>query len=1628
MSRSYRSSLFLTLAFGVTFAALLLAPVFGFAHSTSSSLNEFDSRQFRAVPGLDEALVANGPTTAAENVALDKATRAFRSVSRSDGDFVDQAESLAAFAAQHPRSPWNTAIHTNLGLGYYRAGYFGKAIASFRSGWEAGKEATDPTVIAIADRALGELAVMYARVGESGPLAEVLKAADARLIRGPATELIASARESLWTFRHEPGGAYLCGPKALRNLLTALDFDADTIAAVDRIPSPEGGFSLAQVSSFARHAGLPHRLIRRERGADVPVPSVIHWKVSHFAAVLERKDGRYRVADPTFGGRTFWMTQAAIDAESSGYFLVPESVSSRPGWQLASADEAQGVHGKGSTAFNDQNSYKPTDDMLHPDDPSCGMCRANAMLMLVSTHLTDTPVGYRPAKGPSALVRLTYNQREGNFPASFNYFNVGPKWGINFLSFVEDNPNDIYVALKRYEIEGGVIQYPSYSMYGMFPDGTQGWAEPRTGNAIRRVPPSGPVQRYELLRPDGGKYIYDRADGATSGLRRMFLSRIIDPAGNSMTLNYDNELRLTSLTDASGRNTVFTYITNTRRIASINDPFGRRAILEYNANGHLSAIVDVLGMRSSFSYEYFSRSVPPLNIATSTPGGYEVHAQAGTVPWFSNEVGMPGGPISRGEYLVTSMTTPYGTTRFSFGWNDTENSRFLNITDPLGQTERLEFRHKAPSIMSTEPDASGGVLCPNCFNNYLEYRNTFYWDKNAYRVANGDYKKAKIFHWRHADENTTSGILESVKSPLHSRIVYEYADVDKFVKAVSQQIDDGTVRSTRVDREFSGFPTRMYDAMSREYNFEYDYSQGSPLLARVSARNNPMASFTYNTQKRPIAYTDAAGQVSSFTYNAAGQITSAADPLGNTTSSNYDSLGRLTTITNAAGVTQSSFAYDALDRIATATDSEGYTLAYSYDAMNRITRITYPDGTTTDYAYDRLDVSSIKDRLGRATHFVHDGNRKLIQQTNPLSRAITYAYHENGVLKSITDPKGNVTSWDIDIEGRPTVKRYADGTIESYAYEPRSGRLHSSTDARGYAKTYSYNSDDTVSAISYSAASGTPNVSFDYDVLLPRVVAMRDGIGESRLSYGPFGQIGANKLVQEDGPYSNDTIDYTYDALGRVVSRTIDSATETFAYDSLGRMVKNVNALGAFDMRYLGQTRQIVSMASPKVGTTWSYLGNIGDRRLDAIGQIGAGRGFSYTTNAENAITGMKEGVSGAAFTQAWSYSYDAADRLTSALAFTGGGFSWAYDAADNLTSIGGLEATYNAVNQIQTLGSVQYSNDAAGNVLGDVRRTYKWDAENRLIKIGYKAEPGRTSTFRYDGLGRRLAIVEASTGGEVETRFLWCGGATPCQARNANDTTASRFYQQGVAVRGGTKIYYSRDQLGSVRDVLDAGTGALISSHDYAPYGGKIAAGSPVDFGFAGMFNHQASGLNLTLFRAYDSSSGRWLSRDPIGERLTTNLFAYVDGNPINMRDRLGLSSDSSWWWDPDLYSWSPPLLPPGTPSSTHRRRPGASSPGPTCGPLPPDDRMPQWRQDPGPPSEYYPSYTLEEIGEWQFEELSGRNERYREVNELLSEHAREGIERIAEPVVSIPRIPLPPTLPPSSIPPGTGPLIWAP
>jgi RHS repeat-associated protein len=179
--------------------------------------------------------------------------------------------------------------------------------------------------------------------------------------------------------------------------------------------------------------------------------------------------------------------------------------------------------------------------------------------------------------------------------------------------------------------------------------------------------------------------------------------------------------------------------------------------------------------------------------------------------------------------------------------------------------------------------------------------------------------------------------------------------------------------------------------------------------------------------------------------------------------------------------------------------------------------------------------------------------------------------------------------------------------------------------------------------------------------------------------------------------------------------------------------------------------------------------------------------------------------------------------------------------------------------------------------------QTYQWDAENRLVSI---TQASGATGFVYDGMGHR---VQETLNGAVVRQWVWCG-SQPCEERDASGNVTKRFYAQGEQIAG-TGYFYTRDHLGSVREMTDA-TGAVRARYEYDPYGRvtKLSGDLDADFGFTGDYFHRASGLSLTLYRAYDPNQGRWLSRDPIGFAGGINVYSYVHNNPIGRRDRLGL------------------------------------------------------------------------------------------------------------------------------------------
>ncbi|MHA6833717.1 discoidin domain-containing protein [Ralstonia pseudosolanacearum] len=996
--------------------------------------------RLREVRVFEEPLIATGPSSPEEQQALWQAVQHYR-----DAGNAEAFAPLQAFLTQYPNSAWGLALRTNLGLTYYRLGYFSRAMDAWEAAWRDARAQTQPETKRLADRALGELVRMHARIGHADRVTALLEEAQARPLQGPATEAIAGAREGLWLMRNEPGVAYLCGPMAIKNILEFQGADRSLIARISAVRSSPHGVTLDTVGKLAQQVKLPYTIARRSPGTPIPLPAVVHWKINHYAAIVAEENGQYHLKDPTFG-RDLWISKEALEAETSNYFLISKQAAKQPGWKTVAQAEAKQVFGMGATTAVDETRLTPNDpkacDCKNEDNansagapdagvggglesiPSMGMPSYNVHAMLVSLNVVDTPVGYRPPKGPAVSFTLTYNQRDAHQPANFTYFNFGPKWTSNWLSYVQDDPASAGSSVMRYVAGGGVVFQSGYNA-------STGTFTAEAADASMLVRTS--ATSYERRLSDGSKEVYAQPDGATYAPRRVFLTQIVDRRGNAVTLSYDAQLRLTVVTDALGKRTTLSYgnTNNPLLVTQITDPFGRSAQIGYDASGRLSDITDAIGMKSSFGYD------------------------AGT--------------------FINAMTTPYGTTQFAYG--ESGMQRWINITDPLGQTERVEYAHPTPGMSSSDPQAPAGM---NVFNEWMHYRNTFYWNAKAYAEGAGDYTKARLTHWFHSKDNDhmTAGAIESTREPQESRVWYKYANQPwggaigptEQPTQIGRLRDDGTTELVQLTYNAQGNVTSKIDAAGQQLSYDYA-SNGIDVVRVYGLGINPIAEYTYDDQHNPLTYRDAAGKVTTYTYNAAGQKISETNALGQTTRWEYDNDGFLQRVVNANGKTDVSFTYDAVGRVASRTDAEGYTLRYQYDALNRLTQIQYPDNTTRVQGWDKLDLASVTDQLGRVTHYAYNSVRNRVQVTDPLGRTTQSDYYPNGKLKTETDAKGTVTALTYTPSGRLATRTVtaAGGAAQTTSYSHDGiGQLTQVTQSDGSTTTFKYDGARRMTAASDS--------------------------------------------------------------------------------------------------------------------------------------------------------------------------------------------------------------------------------------------------------------------------------------------------------------------------------------------------------------------------------------------------------------------------------------------------------------------------------------------------------------------------------------------------------------------------------
>lgn len=1298
-------------------------------------------------------------------------------------------EALQQFVAQYPQSGWTPCVEVHLAEHDRGRGRYVEALTYWKAAWDETKGSRDAHGQAVAVRAIAGWTRFLASLGQKSELESLFAELAARHLKlGPYATEIEETREGLGAMNAEPGRAYRCGSFALGHLAQSVHANATVVQRLFAIDSPNGGFTVSELLALARTNGLDVEAVRRPAGAPLVVPCVVHWKLNHYAAITEKKNGRYRVVDPTFE-RVVWMDAATIDAEASGDFILPRD-KVPASWIQLSQLACSKIYGKGfPAALNDQG-----------DGGGCG----------TPSSPPGGPPGPGSPPGPS-----------GGSP----HIGIGPGGGgggnpnIPGAAAVQEGGGSGGSSRGGQAISPIDVQAPTAQ-----PDNSGGSGGCGTGNGPCGMPQWSVSEPYENLWLHDTPLLYQQSDLSWERLNISYKQRgesqdsSICGFGNNWSCRWIDMMQLSSgsdtMSDYRGTGGVLSFpldgvtpeyktgglvamfqnsegefipmvtwpdgstnvygcisgyasgVTNyflTQRI----DRYGR-TLEQFNyqtANGvlQLSTIIDLDGQANTLAYG--DSANPNLITAVTNRYGAVAHFNYDNNGLLTNIVDAQGMSTVfqyDGNNDVTNMVTPYGTTSFQFfdsvDQQDTNApARAVLVTEASGDHQLFVHNDAAP-VGGADPTTA------SCHWNRKQYENISAQGlANVFNMTADDYnlasEKAYLYDAGNESEsyvlgNTLDLRIDPVDPTTGSRpgtVTYQYDG--------SNGTDIGNLRRIT---QISGAGTEdmAYNSWGNVTNIVY-----------VNSNANP-GSYTnfYDSTGRILLYE--LGPMGELTFGLGHSatvptlVTSVTNAVGDVTYYTYDSHTRLTSVTFPGGLIRTNIYYTSgpetgfiaqqIDvgfrtnsfvwqdgNLVIQTNELGLVTEYTYDNLNRLTSITYPDGTTVSNIYDKLDIAATKDRLNQWTYYGYNPIRQLIAATNVDGQVTTYDYCGCGEPDEIIRWDGSgylITHLNYSIIGVLTNVEYADGYQLNYTYDTHD-RLATITDGAGNQEIVNWNQHGLEGAIS-SEQLGTAQ-SGNYASLLAR-------------QFDLYGR------VMQDQDRNGVTATNGYDFLNRLVGREFfgydgtPSAVETFGYSPLG-LTNYVDQLGhaTFYVRDL-EGRVIIETNANNEVLRFSYnAANEMVAMTDGKGQVTDWNYDDYgrTTNkVDNA--GVTDFI----------YQYDPLNRLTNRWTPAKGTTVYRYDPLGNLTNVdysGGTAYTpsidfaydpFNRLtNMLDSIGSTAFT-WTPGNQLASetgpwdddtVSYSYNLARQRSVMSLSQPNADPWTQTYGYDGF-MRLATVNS--------------------------------------------------------------------------------------------------------------------------------------------------------------------------------------------------------------------------------------------------------------------------------------------
>ncbi|RSS73349.1 putative adhesin [Streptomyces sp. WAC06614] len=700
----------------------------------------------------------------------------------------------------------------------------------------------------------------------------------------------------------------------------------------------------------------------------------------------------------------------------------------------------------------------------------------------------------------------------------------------------------------------------------------------------------------------------------------------------------------------------------------------------------------------------------------------------------------------------------------------------------------------------------------------------------------------------------------------------------------------------------------VYDSYGRPVKVSSPYfnnTASGPVRTRFVANDDTVpaqSTVSYDGLGRPVAEifsSKAVEQWRSTTAYPGVDRTDSTPPKGDTaTSVHTDARGRTVekrqyksgSTTGEYDATR--YAYTAEGQLSQVTDPAGNVWKYGYDLHGRQTRAEDPDKGTTVTAFDAADRPvSETDGRGITTFTSYDIlGRPTSRNLGAVNGTQIATYEYDALVPGLPTAS---TSW---VDGKPwrqEITGYDDGyrpTGTKLTVPPGEGALSTS-----YTTTVSYDAitgeadfmglpavgglpkeslfiGRNVNGLPVSLGSSTTTyVNFtDYDELgqvqrttlgaVPKQVSMTH-------SHDPAtGRLLRAQLDKQDSAGAVDLTDYTYTPAGDVTSVSSQQGavrdTQCFTYDHLRRMTRAWTDTGT--------TTTQPGPSVPGIGgctNTAPQPGKVG-------GPAPYHQSFTYDVTGNRTSVTDHDPAGDAAKSTTTTNTFPAPGQPrphapTSTTKQTGTGPAVAGSST--------YDATGNTLTRPDAAGGVQtFTWNPDGNLAsaktGAGTSTYVYDADgNRLAR----KDPGRTTLF----LGMSEVTLDTTTGTTVGTRAYGLPGSGLSTVRSSS----------------GKLSYLAADHHNTATTAIDAAT-LQVQRQATKPFGedrGAQPTSWPNERGFVGGTEDKATGLTHLGAREYDTSTGTFLSVDPIIDPTDPQQlqgYLYANNSPMTFSDPDGL------------------------------------------------------------------------------------------------------------------------------------------